>query len=1035
VNDDDGADPNALTVDGKRRAEVDPFEELLREVAAAPSPPPSPWETLEQQRYRIVALLGGGGGGQVYKAFDEQLGREVALKFLNSVGPEHTAQLVKEARTQARVKHPGICQVYEVVESVGRPFIAMQLIEGPTLAAAAAELSLAEKVTILRLVAEAVEAAHQLGIVHRDLKPANVLVERAPDGGLRPYVTDFGLAREVDKSLTAGMVGTPNFMAPEQARGDIDAIGPLTDVWALGATLYQLLAGKPPFDGASIMSILRSVELDEPARLPSLPRELEAIVFRCLEKTPAKRYPSAAALARDLEAFERGEPVVARRRSLWRRAGVVVARRWPLALALVGALVFAGFIQARVSATRRVRAARELGQSLSTMRSTMRAARMLPLHDIEPDREKVRAEMNRIAAVMRTLGDEGRAPGEFALGAGWFALGDRKQARAHLEAAWAAGERSPDLAYDLGVVLGTAYYEAKQFPPALDEAARARYDAELDRTLRAPAIAYLRAAAGAADTSPAYVDALVAFYDGRYEDVIARAQAAVREMPTLYEAEVLAGRAHGRRAEALLSVGQLAAAKTHFAEADAAFTRAQEIGRSDESVYMVFGDSVLAYASHANHLGEDPGPMYQRVLEACERGRRADSRAASPDELEAFTAWLLGFVEVDHGRDPLPALQRAIAAAGRAIARDPQSVNGHVALAEALINVGRDEVRHGRDPRASFQRAIDAFEAALKVRADLQGYCHLGVTWGELARWQMAHGLDASRAVEADVAANEQAARMDPRDPDTALMPCRILADWAMDRVERGRDAGAVLARANQRCSAAEAVSSGDPRVLHRVGKLDHARALLAWQAGDDPLPELDRAQAKLERVIALDATDSDYRIALARALVTRADYLTMRGRDASGTQARALVEAKKAVEIAPTDPLSWLAVALAQRAAARAGRDPARAIADGLAATARALATKSDDAETLLVAAELHLLKGRVAQSKKRSVAVAAAEGMASRALAIDEGAARAFLIRAGLARLTGDAPHAEEALAAALAANPRLATDPLFAMAHSSR
>jgi serine/threonine protein kinase len=338
VNDDDRADPSAPTVQGKARAEVDPFEELLREVAAAPTPPPSPWETLEQKRYRILALLGGGGGGQVYKAFDEQLGREVALKFLNSIGPAHTAQLVKEARTQARVKHPGICQVYEVVESVGRPFIAMQLIEGPTLGAAAAELSLAEKVTIMRLVAEAVEAAHQLGIVHRDLKPANVILERAPDGSWRPYVTDFGLARELDKTLTQGMVGTPNFMAPEQARGDVGAIGSLTDVWALGATLYQLLAGKPPFDGDSIMSILRSVELDEPAPLPEVPRDLQAIVFRCLEKVPAKRYPSAAALARDLAAFERGEPVAARRRGPWRRAGRVLRR---FSLALVALLIVA----------------------------------------------------------------------------------------------------------------------------------------------------------------------------------------------------------------------------------------------------------------------------------------------------------------------------------------------------------------------------------------------------------------------------------------------------------------------------------------------------------------------------------------------------------------------------------------------------------------------------------------------------------------------------------------------------------------------
>ncbi len=185
----------------------------------------------------------------------------------------------------------------------------MQLIDGPTLAAAT--LTLREKVAVLRQVAEAVQAAHELGIVHRDLKPANIMLERVTDGW-HPYVMDFGLAREVDKTLTSGVAGTPQYMAPEQARGDTDAIGPRTDVWALGATLYTLLAGKPPFDGEWMMEILRRVEADEAPRLPSLPRELEAIVLRCLEKVPAERYASAAALARDLAAFERGDPVSAR---------------------------------------------------------------------------------------------------------------------------------------------------------------------------------------------------------------------------------------------------------------------------------------------------------------------------------------------------------------------------------------------------------------------------------------------------------------------------------------------------------------------------------------------------------------------------------------------------------------------------------------------------------------------------------------------------------------------------------------------------
>jgi Tol biopolymer transport system component/predicted Ser/Thr protein kinase len=309
----------------------DPLDALLREVAAAPSAPQPPWEALEQQRYRLIELLGRGGGGQVYKAWDEQLGRAVALKFLNAAGPDHAAQLVQEARMQARVRHSGVCQVYEVVESAGRPFIAMQLIDGPTLKAA--QLEQREAVDVVRQVAEAVDAAHQLGIVHRDLKPANIMLERTSDGW-HAWVLDFGLAREVDKSLTHGMVGTPQFMAPEQARGDTAAIGPATDVWALGVTLYSLVAGKPPFDGASALEILRKVETAEPPPLLRVPRELAAVVLRCLEKSPSQRYGTAAALARDLAAFQRGDPVSARAPGVGRRL-VMRARRHRTLLAML----------------------------------------------------------------------------------------------------------------------------------------------------------------------------------------------------------------------------------------------------------------------------------------------------------------------------------------------------------------------------------------------------------------------------------------------------------------------------------------------------------------------------------------------------------------------------------------------------------------------------------------------------------------------------------------------------------------------------
>ena len=265
-------------------------------------------------------LIAAGGMGQVYRAWDPALARPVALKFLHRTEPELVERLFREARAQARIDHPNVCRVYEVGEdAAGRPFIAMQLVDGLPLTTAAAEMTLEERVTVLRTVARAVHHAHSLGIIHRDLKPGNILVERDPAGGWRPFVVDFGLAREaasIGLTRAGEVMGTPAYMAPEQARGEIRRIDRRTDVYALGAVLFELLAGRPPFDDATDIGLLLKVA-DEPppaprSLVPSLPRDLELVILRCLAKQPQDRYQSALELADDLDRYLRGEPVRAR---------------------------------------------------------------------------------------------------------------------------------------------------------------------------------------------------------------------------------------------------------------------------------------------------------------------------------------------------------------------------------------------------------------------------------------------------------------------------------------------------------------------------------------------------------------------------------------------------------------------------------------------------------------------------------------------------------------------------------------------------
>jgi serine/threonine protein kinase/Tfp pilus assembly protein PilF len=295
-------------------------------------------------RYRLMEELGRGGMGVVYHAFDPQLGREVALKVLLDRGfasAEARERFLREAHVAARLSHPNIIPVFDTGEHEGKVYLAMQFVEGTSLDRA--KPGPREAVTGVRDAARAVHAAHEEGIVHRDLKPANLMLDRAG----RVYVTDFGLARRVESgaslTLSGTVVGTPAYMPPEQATGK--ATDARSDVYALGATLYEVLTGKPPFSGATPLETLKAVTLDEPVpprrHNAEISKGLEAVVLKAMDKKPEGRYPTAAAFADDLDRWLRGEEVHAPvRGTVYRLRKKVVRHRWRVVSASsLGALI------------------------------------------------------------------------------------------------------------------------------------------------------------------------------------------------------------------------------------------------------------------------------------------------------------------------------------------------------------------------------------------------------------------------------------------------------------------------------------------------------------------------------------------------------------------------------------------------------------------------------------------------------------------------------------------------------------------------
>src|SRR5262245_8291606 len=299
-------------------------------------------------RFEVLEEIGSGSYGSVFKARDAELNRSVAIKILRAGrfgGAEEIDRFLREARSFAQLKHPGIVTLYEIGQDEGQYYLVEEFVQGTTLAArmAAGLLPFRESAEMLAEVCDALRAAHEQGIIHRDIKPANILID--PEG--RPHLADFGLAKvegeEKPVTHSGDILGTPAYMSPEQARGQALHVDARTDVYSLGVVLYELLTRERPFQGNRRMLILQVLE-DEP-RPPrqlsdKIPRDLETICLKAMAKSPGSRYGSVQELAEDLRRWLAGEPIKARPQSTVERL-VRWTRRRPAAAALIGVTVLA----------------------------------------------------------------------------------------------------------------------------------------------------------------------------------------------------------------------------------------------------------------------------------------------------------------------------------------------------------------------------------------------------------------------------------------------------------------------------------------------------------------------------------------------------------------------------------------------------------------------------------------------------------------------------------------------------------------------
>ena len=926
-----------------------------------PAFPVAAWD-----RYVNVRFLGQGGMGMVFLAIDTRLRREVAIKFVRGDNADHVRRLIAEARTQARVSHDRICRVYEVGEVEGKVYIAMQYIEGTPLGRLAGELTLEQKAMLVRSAAEGIHEAHRAGIIHRDIKPSNIMVERGDDGELRPFVMDFGLARsaqEAGTTQTGAVLGTPRYMAPEQAQGDAAKLDRRADVYSLGATLYHLVTGEPAVPGDTIAEVIHNLITAEPRPLraidPSIPIDLEAIVLKCLEKERAARYDSARALADDLDRFLNGEPVLARPADTWYRLRKRLAKHRRLVVAagtaLLALIIAIGWaVKTSGQAAERERLARRFTEQVGGIESTALNSALSRLHDVRRDRTELRNRMDELAAEIRNAGDLAVGPGHYALGRGYLALGADEQARIELEVAWQAGFQEPRAAYALALAYGHLYQQGLLAAERIeDKEQREASRREVIERYRKPALGHLaHTETETANLAPrGYVAALTAFYKGDLDAALAGADHVEGAPAWFYELAKLRGDILFARAVQWREASKRDLARTDLAAGRAAYAAAAATGESVPALHESIGelehvameielysdgDAVepanRALAAVARALAVDPDHYETLVLEARVRRSLAEHQGNKGGNVEDLLRKALGGarraaqlapkrseaqVEIariyrdwahdrgERGEDPSEQAGLAVAAsdAVESASRDAEYYNN---LAAAFSIWADYEDQRGANSQAHRSRAIDAFNRALRDaeanhRRDQQRDISINIALNLSQRAVAPGAADPDADLQQALVALGSARAIDPKHYVTYYQEGQTYEQIAQRARARGGDAGPALEHALAAYRRGLDVNRGIPYLHNGVGAVLQAQANAAWDRGEDPAHLLDLSQAAFEQAIAAGPEQGFGYGNAGEVYIQRAGFQRARDEDPGANASAAVVRLRQAIEKAPS--------------------------------------------------------------------------------------------------------------------------------------
>jgi eukaryotic-like serine/threonine-protein kinase len=1051
-------------------AGVDP-QETLRTPRA-----PGRWDALrlpfvDPAGYSLGSVFARGGNGRVLRACDNHLGRMVAIKELLQRGGAAEDRFVREAFITAKLQHPAIVPIYQAGRwPSGEPFYAMKLVSGRALTDLIEQLpSIHRRTPLLRHVlaaAEAVAYAHAQGVIHRDLKPDNVLVGEFGE----TVVIDWGLAKELGEveapvadnlpqspqatgssdqaaergrasdglTVVGSIMGTPAYMPPEQASGR--TADERSDVYALGAILYHVLAGEPPYVG-EMPELLRRVLAQAPARLgerqPTLPQDLVALVEKAMARDPAERYPTAKALAEDLQRYLDGEPIQARQATVGYVIRKKVKKHKTLALiasaALVLVVVLGGVaLRTRLSAATQASLAQQLGQDVTEMELFLRYAHGLPLHDATREKEIVLSRMREIGARMRQIGAAAEGPGNYALGRGYLSLGRYEEADGHLSQAWSHGYRKPEVAYALGLCRGELYNhmmdEAQRIPDTRARQARIK---EAETKYLEPALLLLRESRAAQTKmeSPVYLEGLIAFYGKRYEEALSKVEEAWRASPWLGEAKKLEGDVFHAKANAEKQRGSYDEALRDYRRAAEAYRAAEDIARSDAAAYEAESQVWLETLEMAKERGASPKEFFDNMIHASDKALAADPESTRSYRRKAIAHWRLGEHQALTGKDPSSALSSAVVAALEAIRRDPDDAGTLDALGNIFLTKAFDEMSKGADPRASLDSAVEKGRRATVARPLFAwAWNDMGNAMMVKGDYEAEHGIDPRVSFDEASGVYKRAAELDPSYVYPLSNMCLVRLHYGKYEASIGLDPRPTLERAAVSCAEARQRNPSYHSPIFHLAESLVERASYERDSGLDPRGTLDRTVEVLTKEFS-GSPDIEAYCFLGSVQRERALYLLAQGQDPTEVLRQGADIVRKMLELVPSEACGQFtggllaSIAARWEAMQRKAPEPHFKRAEEAFARTLALPLETTRPEKLLAVAELHRIeaewyanpRGRATESLGLGLAAADA------ALKINPRMSKALAVRGELlllaARLERAPERVKERAAAALA------------------